>query len=155
MSVSTIPALIDALVAQATTALAGTATVYDGYPDTKDPSAFLAVGVDDPESQASASSVSGQQSMATMGTDRSRDEVFSLTCAAYAWNSDADQKAARDDAAAILEAVATLLRADPTMGVGLPGRVVCQIDTVSLSQDKNANGADALFIFAIANKARI
>ena len=56
-----------------------------------------------------------------------RDQTGSVTCAALSWNGDADQKAARDAAYAVVAAVEDLLRTDPTLGVAAPGRSVCQM----------------------------
>ena len=153
MAVSTVPALIDALVAQATEAL--DVTVYDGLPDENETGDYLAIGVDDPANTSAVVSTSAQQTMATLGTNRPRDEVYNLTCVASTWNGDGDQKAARDAAYDIVEWVSSLLRGDTTLGIGQPGRVVLQIDTVELYQNRTSDGADVLIVFTIANKARI
>lgn len=161
MATSVVPALIDALVTQATAALPDR-LVVDGYGVTSDTNQnVLMVGVDDPDSGQSANSQTGEQTMATMGTPRSRDEEGDVTCAALSWNGNTDQKAARDAAYATVAAVETILRADPTLGVGQPGRVVCQLGGHTLSQnqyadtDTQAGGCDALVIFTVHFKARI
>jgi len=158
MAVSVVPALIDALVTQSRTALGSTAAVYDGYGASADPGNYLMVGVDDPDQAQPAPSMSESQAMATLGTPRSRDEEGSIPNVAYCWNGDGEngQKAARDAAYAIVEAVAALLRTDPTMGVGQPGRVVCQVGDISLDQNSAQGvGAYALITFTVAFKARI
>lgn len=161
MATSVIPLLIDALFTQATSTLTDR-LVTDGYGATNDYNPnVLMVGVDDPDDRASATSSDTEQSMATMGTPRSRDQQGSITCAALSWRGDTDQKAARDAAYATLAAVENLLRADPTLGVGQPGRVVCQLGDERLSQnqyaatDDTAGGVDALVIFTVNFRARI
>lgn len=161
MGTSVIPTVIDALVTQATAALTGV-TVLDGYA-TPDGSAsnFLYIGVDDPQTTQAAQTSDTEQTAATMGTPRSRDQRGTVTCAALSWSGGTDQKAVRDAAYATVAAVENLLRADPALGTGMAGRLVCQLGSETLSQnqyqgdDNTAGGCDALVIFTVAFRARI
>lgn len=155
MSTSVTPALIDALVARCTAALPN-AVVVDGWAVTDDPAPLLlSIGLADDDAAQTGAVSASSQTMATAGTPRSRDQSGSITCVALAWGGDADRKVARDDAYTLVAAVEDILRADPTLGVGQPGRVVCQIGDESLSQRQHINGADALVIFTVTFTARI
>lgn len=158
MAVSIVPVLIDALVTQATAALSD-ANVYDGYGVTSDPGSYLMVGVDDPDSASRAPSMSQSQTMATAGTPRSRTETGTIPNVIYCWNGDGatGQKAARDAAYGVAEALATILRADPSLGITAPAAqvVVCQVDSITLDQNQDTNGADALVTLTVAFEARI
>ncbi len=159
MASSQLPAVIDALVAQLTTALAGTPAVLvtDGVGVTEDPRDFLMIGVDDPTSNSPASG-SSEQAMATMGTGRPRDETGTIICAAQSSNGNGSsgQKAARDAAYSYMAAVETLLRSSPSLGLTSPVTVVVQMGgTTSLIQGQDDHGADALLIFTVTYKIRI
>jgi hypothetical protein len=155
MATSQVPALIDALVTNATAALP-TTTVYDGFGISDDPGDFLMVGVEDPDLQGAATSAQFAQVPATMGPARTRDETGSVTCAALSWNGDGDQKAARDAAFTIVAAVESMLRNDPSQGLGPGGYFVVQFGgTGTLTQQQDDNGALALVIFTVTYRARI
>lgn len=152
MATSVIPALIDALVAQSTTALPSV-KVYDGLAVTNDPGDFLMVGVEDPDLESAASSATAEQSWAH-STGTSRDESGEITCAALSWNGDGNLKTARDGVFAITAAVENLLRNDPDLGVA--GLLWTSFgSTVELSQGQGDMGADALVVFKVAFRARI
>ena len=155
MATSIIPALIDALVAAARTALPDR-LVHDAFGMTSDPGDFLMVGVDDPSGPTPATSADWAQSWAGLG-NHARDESGMITCAAYSWNGDggdAGQKAARDAAFATMAAVETFLRADPTLGVITSGWVQMGA-SLNLSQGPAEYGVDALLVFQVAFQARI
>lgn len=156
MASSIIPALIDALVSQATAALPSV-QVFDGYGITDDPGDFLMIGVDDPDSPNSANSANAQQRAATAGTSRSRDEEGTVTCVALSWNGNANQKAARDGAFAIVAAVENFIRtATPQPYFGVTGLYKVGFGgNVDLSQDQNAGAAMALITFSVTFTARI
>lgn len=157
MAVSLVPALITALVAQATAALASDdVLVVDGVLNTDDANPdILMIGADDPSSGSAAESSTASQVMATAGTPRSRDDSGTVTCAAQSWSGDSDQADARARAYASFEAVAGLLRTDPTLGLGAPGRVVCQVAEHRLYQYPWASGCEATVVFTVAFTARI
>lgn len=155
MGHSAIPAVIDALVERATAALPNI-NVYDGFgiPGDLDEDALM-IGVGDRSASAPANSAGSSQTMAVLGPDRSRDQTGSVTCVALSWNGDADQKAARDAAYAVVAAVEDLLRTDPTLGVAAPGRSVCQMGSEDLDQGQYEGGADALIIFTVEFAVRL
>lgn len=111
-----LPALIDALVLQATAAIT-TATVYDGVGVSDDPGDYLMIGVDDPDGPDWARSASGTRDWETVGLQNDITEIGDIACAALSWNGDGDQKAARDAVYAIGEALAGICRTTPTMGL--------------------------------------
>lgn len=156
MSTSQVPAVIDALVAGLTTALAGQPVrVVDGLGLSGDTGDFILVGVDDPFTDSPVSA-SADQGVATMGTPRSRNENGVVTCVAYSWNGDADQKVARDTAFGYLAATETLLRDTPSLGITAVDLMVAQIGTAQrLSQGQTESGADALLVFDVIFRARI
>lgn len=150
---SVVPALIDALVAQATAALADV-SVYDGYGVGDDPGDFLMIGVDDPDSQVAAFSTESSQAMASFGSPHARSQAGSVTCAALSWNGNRGnvaQKSARDAAYAIQAAVESLLRADPTLGIAAPNQMPLTVEMGDerLSQNQYEAGCDALLIFTV------
>jgi hypothetical protein len=151
-STSAVPAVIDALLAAATTALVDVA-VYDGTGISDDPGDFLMVGVEDPDSDTFATSVDAQQSWPHIG-HRVRDESGDITCSALSWNGDGDQKAARDAVYAITAQLEELLRDDPTLGLGPLVRT--EFGTTSqLIQRQGDSGAMAMLTFKVHFDARI
>jgi len=156
MADSVVPALIDALFTQATAALP-TVRVYDGYGVSEDPGDYLMVGVADPEDPDESEAASATQSQMTFGSTRPRDEQGVIHMVARSVNGDASnagQKAARDAAYAIQEALATVLRT--TDNAGVTG--VMQLGNGSnlrLMQDQNTYGASASLLYDIAFKAQI
>lgn len=157
MATSVVPDVIDALVSKATTALAESAVyVSDGYAVTADPGDFLMIGVEEPTISTAAFSASSEQSAATMGTGRPRDEEGTVTCAAYSWNGDGVQKTARDAAYSYMAAVEGFLRTTPGLGITGYSLVVAEMGTTQrLSQNQNTDGADALLIFNVRFRARL
>jgi hypothetical protein len=155
MSTSVVPALIDALVARCDAALSAV-SVYDGYGVTDNPGDFLMVGVEDPDSQDSASSSDASQEVATMGTNRSRDERGTVSCVALSWNGDGDQKAARDRVYATTAAVESLLRANPDLGIPGYALVVTGFGADQrLMQNQDTDGAEAAVFFTVRFRARL
>lgn len=152
MATSVVPAVIDALVAQATEALSDV-KVYDGFGITDNPGDFLMVGVDDPDTESAANSANSQQEWPHVGHS-TRDETGEITLVALSWNGKADAKVARDGAYAISAAVEDLLRTDPTLGVA--GVLWTSFGTsTELTQQQGEGGASALLVFKIAFMARI
>jgi len=152
MAVSVVPALIDALVAAATAALPNV-LVLDGMGATDDPGDYLMVGVDDPDTDGDAFSGDSQQKWAH-ATGSTRDELGQITCAAFSWNGNGDQKAARDSAYASVEALAAACRDSVDLGVDSIAWVDFGTDA-RLSQIQSDSGAAALVVFQIAFRARI
>lgn len=152
MAVSVVPALIDALFAAATTALPNV-NVYDGFGVSEEPGDFLMIGVEDPDIESAATSANSSQSWAHIGAV-SRDEEGEITCAALSWNGDANAKAARDAVYATAEAVATLLRANPSLSLSTL-LWTSYGTTTELSQQQGEGGASALVVFKVNFRARI
>lgn len=157
MGTSVVPQLIDALVSGLTTALAtSNVRVIDGYGTGDDASDFLMVGIDDPTSSEPAGAATAGQTPGPMATTRPRDQEGAVWCAAYSWNGDADQKAARDAAYSYVAAVENLLRSNPNLGIAAGGYFVAQMGSDErLMQNQNPNGAEAGVIFNITFTARI
>lgn len=156
MAVSALPALIDALVAAATSALPAV-VVCDGLPVAGDPGDYLLVGVDDPDTSTFAVAADTAQTPATLGTARSRDEEGDLFCVAESWNGAADAKAARDAAYATAEAVALLVRQRTTPPFGVASLVTVEFAQGSqqLEQGQFDRGAVARVHFTIHFRARL
>ncbi len=153
MATSALPALINALVTNATAALTDV-DVYDGFGVTSDPAQnVLHIGVDDVNSNAEAFSGYAQQQWAN-ANHTSRDEEGHVVCAASSWNGDGDAKAARDSAFATVAAVENMLRTTPAQG--LPTLLWTSMGgRIALSQWQDSGGATAVVIFTIAYRARI
>jgi hypothetical protein len=158
MSASAIPAIIDALVTTWSGAVT-TAAVHDGFGESTDGTPDLMVGIDDPFPDMNPTqAVMSSQTMAALGTQRSRDQSGSITCAVYVSNPDtgnSGQKAARTAAYEILGTVGDLLRADPTAGVSGFSFLTCQIGDERLSQSKTATSSGVRLVFTISFQARI
>ena len=152
MAVWVVPALIDALVDAATTALPDV-LVLDGMGATDEPGDYLMVGVDDPDTEGDAFAADSQQRWAH-ANGSARDESGQVTCAAFSWNGDGDQKAARDAAYASVEALAAACRATPDLGVSSLLWTDFGTDA-RLTQMQGDSGAAALVVFQIAFRARI
>lgn len=121
MTFSVFPDVVDALVALFTTALADQEIqVTDGPGVTDDVVDFLAVGVEDPW-QDRQDSGDSDRTWATYGASAMQgsniEERGNVTCLLYRSNGDSDQKRARDDVYAALEACWVALRADTSLGV--------------------------------------
>lgn len=117
---SLVPAIIDAMVAQVVPYLpvaTPAVKVYDGFGITEDPAInVLMIGVDDADAKDAALSAEAHQDWAFVGNLR-RDEEGFISCAAVSWDGDANMKAARDGAYAIMGAVEQLCRNAPTLGI--------------------------------------
>lgn len=157
MATTVIPAVIDALVDQtraAVTTSGAKISVYDGYGLSDDPGDFLMVGVEDPETQGFTTSASAGQNWAETGQSAERDDIGDVTCCAMSWNGDADQKAARDRAFAVVGVVEDLLRTDSQLGLDdlLWAEIGPQME---LHQIQDDSGAAAWVIFRVHYEARI
>jgi len=153
---SVVPALIDALFTQATAALP-TTLVLDGYGVTDDPGDYLMVGVSDPDPDGDTESASVTQEQMAFGSTRPRKEEGVIHMAAKSVNGDASnagQKAARDAAYAIQEALATVLRT--TDNAGVTGVLkLGNGSNLRLLQDQTNYGAVATLLYDIAFEAAI
>lgn len=155
MATSVIPALIDALIAQAQTALGDAIAVHDGYGVSGNVADNLMVGVEDPFSDQAAPSADSQQSWQGIGPNAPRDEVGDITCVAYATSGGKDQSVVRTAVFAITAAVENLLRASPDLGLGPSVRPLGFGSDLKFMQDQDADGVWALVVFSIHFEARI
>lgn len=153
MATTVLPALIDALVTNATAALPDV-LVYDGFGVDAEPgNQYLMVGVEDVDSKGSSWAATAEQEWANANYT-ARDEDGVVICAALAWNGDSDAKAARDDAFAVVAAVENMCRTTPSQGVAnllwtSAGH------RLQLTQDQAESGAIAIVVFQIRYRARI
>lgn len=145
--------VIDALYAKFDAALPGI-VVSDGFAVTQDPGSYLMVGIEDPETTGLPVAATSRQQWATLG-DRQRDDNGAVWCVAESWNGDANQKAARVALKTTLDAAASVVNADPTLG-GVTGLLWAGYGVTSnLMQAQNENGAIARMSFQIAYRTRI
>lgn len=151
MTYSVVPGLIDALVAQATTALPNV-YVSDGYPLVRDSGDFLLVGADDID--PAVNSATAQESPGPFGTNRPRDEAGEISLVAYSVSGDEDPKAARDAVYACAQAVASLCRSTPTLGV-TSVLWTGYGSSSTLRQEQTSAGAQATLSFSISFRARL
>lgn len=154
MAASVVPALIDALVATAQSALPS-ALVIDGPGVTDNPGDYLMVGWEDPDafdSESEAASVA-QQQMA-FGSTRPRREAGVIRMAARSISGDGNQKTARDAVYAMHEALASALRT--TNDLGVTGVLsLSNGESLRLEQDQTGSGAVATLLYDIAFEASI
>jgi len=153
MATSAVPALIDALVTQATTALP-TVRVYDGFGISDDPGDYLMVGVQDPDADAETEAADATQEQMAFGATRPRKEQGVIHMVARSVNGDGNQKTARDAAYATQEALATVLRTTDNAGVTGVLRLG-NGSNLRLMQDQNDYGAVATLLYDIAFEAAI
>lgn len=110
---SAIPAAVDAVVSALRSA--GIET-YDGPGDSQTGAGqYVLVGCEDPEADGAQAAVDGTSQWIGLGAKR-REEEFTVHCVAVAWNGDSDMKAARDSAAAVVDAAYTAIQSDPSLG---------------------------------------
>jgi len=141
MSVSTVPAVIDALVALCQAALPGV-QVCDGQPIAPQRE-FLAVGFTG-EPGEPVVEVTLTQEQATIDPDH---EAYEVTCYAYTLRGDTNMKRARDRVYQMVGAVAGRITEDPT----LDGRAArARLSTGSLTEQQTPDGAEASLRFVVA-----
>lgn len=150
--------LLDDLVATFTAAVplavGEPVNVVDGDAVNNGLGTFLVVGWDDPDSPRSTS-VSSSQPWAGIG-GRVQDESGTVTCFVMRDVGDSRTKTARDAVRAVITAVKTILRADPTLGGRVPGLQWVRFgQRFELTQWLSEDGAVALCTFDIAFEARI
>lgn len=161
MSPSALPAFIQALVTQSRAvvipALAAQfeLTVYNGWGVTQEPGNYLMIGVDNVLNPA-PEGIGGHasQDWAHSNSAGHRNEIGTVTCAAYAWNGDDNPDEALADAFAIMAAVEAMLLANTTLGVNTLLWSLCGTST-DYSMQRGPDGASVVIIFQITFKARI
>lgn len=134
--------------------------VYDGpqvrFPTGQD---FVLVGVQDPLSDGMRVAVDGgsQDWIGIMSSPaRHRDETFTIWNMLVNWTGTSNDLAAcRDRAQANLDAVSTQLRADLTLGGGLPSPGWCGLFVASVEQVADPKGWAVHTSFGVACRARL
>ncbi|MGW0805268.1 hypothetical protein [Nonomuraea sp. NPDC002799] len=141
-TVSTVPACLEALVAAATRALPGV-QVVDGQPNRDlDDNLVMIAFTGEPGEQAVTSNRAQQQ--ASTAPDR---ESYDVTCLAAAWGGHEDDPVpVRNTAYGFVNAIATELAADTTLG-GVVGR--SRISTDAFAQAQTERGAAAVVRFVV------
>lgn len=152
MATSVIPGLMDAIIATAEDVLE--IRVVDSIGHANDPGDYLMVGVEDPDVEGYTVSARSAQDWANANYT-SRDEEGDVTCAAYSWNGDTDQKAARDAVYATAAALEQSLRENPPQNLPDVLWTSFGVSGSELNQIQDKNGAAALLLFSIHFKARI
>lgn len=152
MATSATPALIDALVVACTTALPS-AVVTDGKGVTNNPGNYLMIGVDDPDAQDHTEASDARLSWAGLG-NHARDQEGDLWLVAASVDGGGNQKTARDAAYAVMAAVETIARTDPTIsGVITTGWTF--VSSERLQQAQSKGGARARIAFQLHYKTRL
>lgn len=142
MTVSTIPAVVDALVAAARAALPGV-QVLDGGPVTDLQPDVVCVGHTGEPGEAS---IDARQTDSDYGGATSR-ETYQITCLASSWRGDTTAaKTVRDRAFEMVAALAAGLDADQTLG-GVAARV--DIATHLVGADQTDKGPVCTVRFAV------
>ncbi|MGN6404209.1 hypothetical protein [Sinomonas sp.] len=154
---SRIPAVIDALV---TTWKRAGLTVWDGPVPTDDYRAAIFVGYDGSGETSNFLAATGKSEWGPMG-QRSRDEEFSIACAAVAIGDGTTSKSARDAAFDLIDQADTAIRArpaDPSLGLlsGVAPYLMAVIRVEDFYQEPTENaGPQARVTFAVDVKTRI
>lgn len=152
MASSHVPLVLDAIVAAATAANPA-AVVYDGYGITDEAAGnYLMIGIDDPTTEADATSATSQIDWAYAGTTTS-NEAGLVTCAALSWNGDSSQKAARDAAFSMISNLHTATRATPALGIATLLWVRLG-SSITLIQNQTDNDALCIVVFTVAFRAQ-
>ncbi|MEV0149105.1 MULTISPECIES: hypothetical protein [unclassified Nonomuraea] len=140
MTVSTVPAALEALVAAGTRALPGV-RVWDGYPLASD-TTMLCVGFTGQQDEAAVESTRTRQQAAL----EPEHEAYAVSCYLYVLKGDTDARQTRQALYELLDALAGELVADPTLS-GAVARA--QMSTESLTQTQTDKGAQAELRFVI------
>lgn len=143
MTTSHIPAAIDAIVAKLT---AAGLLVWDGPFVTQDFEAAVYIGYDG-DDQGDYKAVAGTQDWKGLGA-KHREEIFSIICAVFVISGSQDTKVGRDAAYVLLDTVGTVLRADPSLGLGIYP-FVAGLKPVELFTVPTASGLECRWVFTI------
>lgn len=153
MAISVMYDVIDQIITRASEAVPVGVRVRDGYDFTSDPADYLMVGGDDPDNVDPAASASSRKEFAAVTGWQAILDEGEVTCVAVVRNGDADQRAARLAAVAIVAAVEGVLKADRSLG--LPRVIWSRIGSEELMQDQTDAGAVARIVFVIEYQARL
>lgn len=156
MTETRVPEVIDALVALAPTApgMPNGVRVVDGYPVGADVGTILSIGAEDPGDIDRADSAESTQEFAHAAGIR-RNEAGQIRCFVSTADGAGDMKTARDQAYAVMAAIAALCRAG-TSPFNLPNVWKAGVTDHRLYQDQtDEDGATALLTFTVTFTARI
>lgn len=140
MAASTVPAVLDVLVAGFTSALPGV-QVVDGQPITTDGD-VVCVGFSGLAGEPAVESTRTREQLAV----EPERESYDITCLASSWDGGTDARVVRDRAYELLDAVASWVAADRTLG----GLVLStRLSAESLIQEQTDQGAAATVRFTV------
>ncbi|GAA3077840.1 hypothetical protein [Streptosporangium carneum] len=139
-TVSTVPAVLEALVAAARRVLPGV-QVVDGQPLAADQE-IICVGFTGEPGETSVENVRTREQV-TLDPDR---ESYEITCLVAVLRGEADAAAVRARVYEMVSILAGELATDPTLG-GVCGRT--QLTTEDLAQEQTTKGAQAVVRFVI------
>lgn len=154
MPTSVIPGLMDAIIETAESAVVGARVIDSIGAADGDPGDYLMVGVEDPDVEGYTVSARSKQEWANANYT-SREEEGDITCAAYSWNGNGDQKAARDAVYATVGDLEQALRDNPPQNQSDVLWTSFAVTNSELNQIQSASGAGALLLFSIHFEARI
>ncbi|MEV7908513.1 hypothetical protein [Streptomyces anulatus] len=138
---STIPAVLDELLARARLALPGV-QVLDGQPTTDTEPDVIAIGFTGAPGEPVVEATEERAQLAA-SPDRER---YDVTCLASAWIGDDDARKARDRAFELLETFRAELQRDSTLG----GLVLsARLAVISFAPEQTSQGAVATIRFAV------
>lgn len=139
---STIPAVLDALVAIARLALPTNVQVLDGQPTVDTEPDVVAIGFTGNQGEPVVEAVEDRAQLGS-GPDRERYDVL---CLASSWRGDDDARAVRDRVFGFIEAIRDELRRDPKLG----GRALsARLAVLSFAPEQTTQGAVATVLFRI------
>lgn len=156
MATSALPLVMAALLATAESGVQADVDVFLGFDlSNLDSDTSLTIGSSDVLSQSDVVASTSVQAPATLSPQRTRDQDGSVSCVAWAQRGDTDLMATLQAAYTQMAVIETALRADPTLGVGQPGRAVLQLGDESLTWSQVESGSEVLIVFTVQFKVRI
>lgn len=141
-SVSTVPAVLDVIVAAVRSALPGV-DVWDGQPVKGTEDDVICIGFTSRPGEAAVESTITREQMAT---DPSR-ESYDITCLASSWKGEQDDPVVvRDGAYALVDAVVGALARDATLDALV---MRAMLSTQAFAPEQTTRGAVATVMFVI------
>lgn len=149
MTISRYAAVVDALVALATTdatLVAAGVQPFDGPPLSQPTgTTLLAIGWTGDYEDETAGTI--QQGYHDLGPAATRDEIVTVNCVIQTWRGDDDMSQAREDSVAALGALETALRADVDAGVA--DALALEMSDATVRQARDAEGLYCQIDFTI------
>ncbi len=144
MALSTVPAVLTALVTSARAALPPEVVVFDGQPDRDAPDECVVIGFTGNALEAAVEDTRSVEEI-TRARDRERYQVTNL---ATSWlGEDQDMEAVRVRAFGFVDRIAAALAADPTLGGAC---MQARVSVTGLAQMQTAQGAVATVMFTVS-----